>query len=816
MSDDEPPFCGRECEFSMLIDKLRENTMIVIDAGTGRGVSSFAKDIKEKLDATIVIHRSDRRRESLRHLLIGAIVSEYDEKPDLDHEMNLFLDLEKHHLDQDRDYRKIRKICDDIRKEGDLPEGLRVRAKDLGESLINYFKRKHMSLPGEETERQYTVIIVDTADHMDESDKDLLERLVNSKHVRLVLVFRVIVNERQIRGYESAEPMMFSNPPADLIKKLFEGMVIDENEAEELAEELERKRDVQKIMHRYWDMRGGFCEPDEYEECILTIVSLCETINTEDLEDTMLSIFKAEDNDELKSKMSGAIERRTNCRMIPLSARELKSKMSGAIERLRKKELIEIGNGRISLKRDAFEKYSFDELTTWITPSAEYFLERYMEQYEDGKKDIHTAETVRRILTHKKADKYPPMEELIKGYRIDHSHCSRTILKCKLRTGMDIKDDDYKFIKDKPDKELKILALCRQYKYEEALNEIEEEELHKKNEEYGRLRAVLLNRTYKLHASLIELNTAYVFEDKRHVRNLLASYIIATYIHLERLDEAKSFFESHCRTSADENLGYVLRNAASAETEPEKRIPLYKKAEDLFKDRDEFGTYTTKSGRGYALTLMGEKYLNEGHSFLKTALEGLTKMGERDRCIVYNNMGINLLYQKDGPDRKKECIDTFYRAHNFQKTSMQKYFLTINEAYFFVSIGEYEKAKKHLETIRDEVKKFKVDRVRQQYYPARALVAYCISSAISDKEERELELTKLKDCIIESEKPENRNRYSEDKVKSNNEAYREYLEDDSKKYDGKWQRFCIPCGLFYWYVDPLRFLSQETIDKIIS
>ncbi|MCL2031839.1 MAG: hypothetical protein FWG96_00990 [Methanomassiliicoccaceae archaeon] len=774
MSDKPPSFCDR-VEYNILIDKLKENMMVVVDAGTGRGVSSFARNFKDKRKGTMVIYRPDWNMENLHSLLIDAIFSDIGKKPIKElhsYEKNFLLDIEAHkHMGGD--YQRLHAACEEIRDFEALPKNLGKRAKDINESFKRYFEGMHETLVGV----RYPVVIIDTADNLNKKDRYLLEYLIRSECVQLVLIFKVIVNEREIESYDSASPMIFSNLPMSLIEKLFnsdtpKNLRISEKE----IKALEGRRNVQEVMQKYWEVRGGFPKPDEYGKCIHNIVSSCGKINIIDLRKIMENIFRPEIFYKKKEKINNAIESQKQNILFDIN----------------------YSNGYLS-SEETSQIYSVDNVE-WDGETIKHFLDKY--RGPNKNKDIRTAQILYKILTEDKVSK-----DLIIFSDVDEKECARSVLKCKLRSGADIEGEECELIitneDDKLDAELKILSFCRRYDYEKALKKIEEKELHKNNSEYRRLRAVLLNRTYKFHTGLVELNMAYAFEKDSAMKNILASYIIASYIHLGRYEEAKPFFESHMASSpVEENLGYVYRNFASTMGELEKRIPCYEKAKRLFENKDDFGFFSTESNLGYVLTRLKKPGISES---LNNALAGLTQTDggekERDLCIILNNIGISLLYDED-PERRREFMELYKRARKLEKTPVQECFITINLAYYYISEKNYPEASACLKGIEEKVEKLG-SIVKQQYYPACALAAYY-----------NMNRDELIKYVNESEYYGNRTDL--EMVKANNAIYYSFIKNKTKKCKTDWKDFFIPGGLFYYYVDPLRLISQKTIDEIIS
>ena len=768
---EDPPFCEREGEWRILKNYLWKNKMIIVCAGSNRGITRFVKETKKDFKSIVVIQRRKGCKETLCRILIETMIFECKEKTLQPHEQRLFLNLKNYYSVSDqgsKQYKKLDKICDEFAN-----SNIQASINDVAKAFRIFFEDEYHCRESRGDKICHTILMIDTADEMTSDDDKFLRCLMDSPAVQPILIFR---SKCKLFICENAAVKITVPPPDEnFIKALF----LDRK----IPKEVNDTKNIREIVERFKIVRDGSFKLDETEWCIYHIVSACEKILTEDLR-KIVEIIK-EENGEIFIR------------------EELQSKIDSALLALDLKGYIENNCEYIEFKNKGPDDPYKDRVSSYRRTVAEYFADAYI----DNKKDIYLIELLCRLL------KDSELQSLLKRKErrgLNIVNLSRGELKYKLDKKEDIEKGLHNVCfgseTSADDKELEILSLCRQYRYKDALGAMDSWQSDKKDKhEYRRLHAALLNRSYKHKEAEVELSEVYENEEGPSVKNLLASYIIVNYIHNEKLDEAIDFYNCHIEESSEEeNLGYVHRNVASAIKEPKSREKYYRDAIQLFEEtRDEFGENSTRSNWGYALTLCDDG-LDEGRNKLECAKKNLEKIG-RDRFVVQNDLGINLLLS-GSRDYIIPCNKLFEEVMVCGKTSMQRLFASMNLAYYHMSEKNFNGAKALLKEIKKEVEE-SIERVKQQYYPACAFLAYCMG----DK-------TELKIQIDNYNNLPNPNRYAEKQLKENIDTYLSYLSgDESNRCDIKrWKEFYIPCGLFYWYVDPLKFLSEETINRIIS
>ena len=234
-------------------------------------------------------------------------------------------------------------------------------------------------------------------------------------------------------------------------------------------------------------------------------------------------------------------------------------------------------------------------------------------------------------------------------------------------------------------------------------------------------------------------------------------------------------------------FGYLVRNATSAFSGYSET--LYEEALSAFKhEKDEFGYATTLCNQGYALCKNG--FPEKGFNILKKAKTHLEKFSKIHRHIIYNNLGICYFLLKE-----------YQSAHHFLlaatklgRNSMPRIFSEINLACVEAVMGKTDSALSRLGIIEDDIKNHKLDRVRQKYYINRLLVEYLSGNK---------DLTTLI-CLANKYT----DRYFPEHTKKAVQFYKEYINSNSQPQNDKWQQLYSPCGLVYWYIDPLKLFSK--------
>ena len=344
---------------------------------------------------------------------------------------------------------------------------------------------------------------------------------------------------------------------------------------------------------------------------------------------------------------------------------------------------------------------------------------------------------------------------------------------------------------------LAAVVYCRARKYEKAFDWLDKIPSEVQiNNEWAILRAILLNRLRRSEEAETELLRCLGYKEESYRQNILGAYLISTYIHMEKLPTARAVYENMHRQYAGTHMhGYLLRNATSAFSE--YREELYTEALATFEaDGDWFGYYTTLCNQGYALCKNGG--VEAAIPLLEKAKEGLKDFPETNLHIVYNDLGIcYFLSQKYHEARR--CLEL---AKILGENTMPRIFSMINLACVDAVTGKTEDALKELDDIEKEVIDHPLDRVRQKYFINRLLVEY-------------LHGNKNLGILIEHAKayPD---RYYPEHTEKSIQVYVEFSESLEPADTQKWVELFSPCGLAYWYLDPLKIFSTIAVNQIVS
>lgn len=304
-------------------------------------------------------------------------------------------------------------------------------------------------------------------------------------------------------------------------------------------------------------------------------------------------------------------------------------------------------------------------------------------------------------------------------------------------------------------------------------------------------RASLLNRVRKGKEAEEALLQCLQQNSDPAQHNLLSAFLISTYIHMEKLHEAQTVYNEKKDLFPDSPMhGYLVRNATSAFKE--YREDLYERAlSDFQYEQDNFGYYTTLCNQGYALCKT--KNYKSALYVLEQAQEGMELFPQVNLHIIYNNLGIcHFLLEQ-----YQDAYRYLYLAQRLGQNSMPRIFSTINLACVEAVTGNTERAIQNLDVIEQEVKNHKLDRVRQKYYVNRLLIEYLNG-------ERNIKPL-IDKCLAYPD------RYFPEQTAFCARFYQEFMNSDNPVQKTFWHDLYSPCGLAYWYMDPLKFLSKSFI-----
>lgn len=335
------------------------------------------------------------------------------------------------------------------------------------------------------------------------------------------------------------------------------------------------------------------------------------------------------------------------------------------------------------------------------------------------------------------------------------------------------------------------IKYCRERKFEEAfmwVDTIPEEQI---TADIDAFRAALLNRIRRSE----EAETALLrsLERNRHPahQNLLSSFLISTYIHMDRLADAQAVYEERKNLFPNDPMhGYLVRNATSAFRE--YREDLYAQAlSDFLSEQDEFGYYTTLCNQGNALCKTND--YQHALTILKEALNGLDVFPRSNLHIVYNDLGI--CYFLLG--KYQNAYQCLLLAQRLGQNSMPRIFSIINLACVEAVLGHTEQALRRLKGIEHEVETHKLNRVRQKYYINCLLV-----KALHGNRDIGDQISKA------TAYPD---RYFPEKSIYAIRVYKEFMNSNKANIQHNWRDLYSPCGLAYWYMDPLKLLPKGII-----
>lgn len=396
-------------------------------------------------------------------------------------------------------------------------------------------------------------------------------------------------------------------------------------------------------------------------------------------------------------------------------------------------------------------------------------------------------------------------EEILLGYRLSKKHnfknetvsYARHILKKTLCSGENLQnaifDDAQLKMNDYNDIMIAAIFYSKQREFSKALDCLEK--INNCNiHDYNKLKAVLLDRVRRLNEAIPNLQKSIEKESDKAHKAILLSYLTTSLLHSNKIIEAQELFVKWKeKLKGSRNYGYFLRTIASAFNDG--RFFLEEALLNFRLNEDDFGYYSTLCNLGYSLVTHNQ--IIEAYSKLEEAKYGLEKYGTNMCHIIYNDLGICLLLMKE---RKKinEAIVYFKLSITYSKNKMPRLFANINLACCYAFIKQTDKAITIIRELEKEVDCHELDRVREKYYANRIFLEYAFGNM------------ELKDLIELNELfPD---RYALEKSSKRCLFYRNVMEKKIPFSDNMLTELYSPCGLVYWFVDPLKLLSHHVLD----
>lgn len=374
---------------------------------------------------------------------------------------------------------------------------------------------------------------------------------------------------------------------------------------------------------------------------------------------------------------------------------------------------------------------------------------------------------------------------------------SKDLLKNAVITGTQINEDLLDICKNNSNSEedslIVVLYLTQSRRYLEALNIIEKSI---KTINIKPLHAALLNRCRKHEKAEEELKLAISNETHKDIALILYAYLIGNYVHSNKSHKAKQVFNSINPLNKDlPEYAYVLRNIATVYP-PDKAAKYSHEASRLFNNNhNSFGEFSAKCNEYRFLCEQGN--YAEALAKMMSVLESTIICKSSHMHILLNNIAICNIYLK----KITEAEFYLQSALRISNANMPIIFLKINYSSLLLLKGNAIKSLEIIESIKDLVLTYPVDRVRQRYF-----INYCHILYANNKN-YDNELEKAKEFM---------DRVQPNRTKKLCEFYKEAANNNRiyKKEDFK--ELFIPCYLEYWYTEPLKLISSDIINNILS
>lgn len=360
----------------------------------------------------------------------------------------------------------------------------------------------------------------------------------------------------------------------------------------------------------------------------------------------------------------------------------------------------------------------------------------------------------------------------------------------KIHLGLPIGADLLMEVENQENPELLIVLYTYQKKYEKALGIIEKLKKEKGlSKDFKKIYGVILNRC-RFHQKAEKRLLKSLKKDPYDY--ILKSYLVSNYVHQDNLEAAQKIYQEE-KFFDNNEAAYFYRNSGAIywqDLSPlENAILIFKKCGDLF------GLYTSECN-----LITRKMMIDPSKTYLDKFREiesNLSVYGYENMYILYNNMGLAALYADD-ISLASMC---FQLAETFSGTLMSHFFTTINKACLKLKQGNSHEAKIIIDSIEPDVVGFGVNRVLQKYYMNKAMI-YFANNILDEKT--------LQNCLS------NPDRYIPLYTAERVSYYKQKIMQ-AEKYDNNQWIYCFcPCYLEYWYINPLKLFSEESINQILS
>ena len=604
------------------------------------------------------------------------------------------------------------------------------------------------------------LLVIDAVERLSETSFDFLARAVKSKAFYVVLIrtentsqYAKIENFLSVRGINTEFRVAFDRPQVKLVKELgsLYGLSITTQEAEDII-----KTTAQNIHEIIRHLRSLKDLPVKsaltpWEKGIISVIDICSG-----------SIDEASLIEIVKSGTAFALDPVAMCRQ---TLKEL------AEQRI----IAQINTGWVLLNHH--------------DPAICQVLDNISDQ-------LIYKNLIYSFLCQQNDDKNAKLRyQLSKDIGCTTPEDARILLRQLVISGEEVSDDIFlkaKLVKGERDHCLLAgIRYCRERNYENSLMWIDAMPAEQMTDDIMAFRATLLNRTRQLSEAEIALVESLKRRGAPARQNLLGAFLISNYVHQEKLDIAQNVFQQMRTLYPGAPMhGYLVRNAISAFKE--YRSDLYEQAlSDFQAENDDFGYYTTLCNQGYSLCKASSH--EDALELLMRAKEGMESFSQSNLHIVYNDLGICLFYM----NRMDDAFRYLSLASKLGRNIMPTVFSKINLACLMAVMGQTPKALEILDSVEGSVRSHKLDRMRQKYYPNRLMVEY-------------LHGNKNLDSLITLAKafPD---RYFPEKTVKAIRVYDRFAKSSKPQQKNRWQELFSPCGLTYWYMEPLKLLPPGII-----